>query len=198
MYRLLETIMINHGILQNISFHNERFNRSRWELFGIEECIHLENEIHLPENIGNIRYKCRIVYGKTIEKIEICPYLIHKINSLKIIKDDFIQYPYKYENRDQINKLYLLKGQCDDILIIRNGMVTDTSYCNIVFSDGNNLITPSSPLLKGTKRAELLLGGILTEADIKQTDIHLFKKVYLINAMIDMEDKMEIFTDKII
>jgi len=195
---LLETIKINHGILHNISLHNERFNRSRKELFNIKKPLLLENEISITEKTSKGLFKCRIIYGKRIEKIEIIPYSIRKITSLKIIHDNSIQYKYKYNKRDAIKHLYSLKDLSDDILIIQNGLVTDTSYCNIVFSDGYKMITPSSALHKGTKREELLRNGIIIESEIKQTDIRLFRKAYLINAMIELEDNMEISTDKII
>jgi 4-amino-4-deoxychorismate lyase len=198
MCRLLESIQLNHGILHNISLHNERFNLSRKAIFGIDETLQLENLIQLPENISNGKYKCRIVYGRQIEQIEFTPYQIRSIASLKIIHEDSIHYPFKFENRENINQLYLMKEQCDDILIVRNGLITDTSYCNIVFFDGKNFITPTTPLLNGTKRKQLLLEGKITEDEIKRKDIHLFKKVFLINAMLDIEDNIEISTHKII
>ena len=178
--------------------HNERFMRSRKELFGIEEPIQLENEINLPNNISNDIYKCRIIYSEKIEKIEIIPYNFRNIDSLKTICNDSILYPYKFENREDIIRLYHLKEHCDDILIVRNGFVGDTSFCNIVFSDGHKLITPSTPLLKGCKREKLLKDGIIFEDEIRHTDIPLFKKAFLINAMIDIEDKIEISINKII
>ena len=198
MCQFLETIKIKQARLQNISIHNERFNRCRKDIFGMEYALLLENEIHLSKNTENGIYKCRILYTETISKIEIKPYKPPTIRSLKIVHDNSIQYPYKSENRDEINSLYLLKAKCDDILIVRNGYITDTSYCNIVFSDGKNLITPSTPLLRGCKRELLLREGKIHEKDIKLTDLHLFKKAYLINAMIDLEDNIEIMMNKII
>jgi 4-amino-4-deoxychorismate lyase len=198
MCRLLETIKIKNGKLHNINLHNERLNRSRQELFGINDKIDLENEIHLQENTLNGISKCRIVYSKFIEEIDIIPYQFRKIGSLKIVENNEIKYTYKYYDRYFINQLYALREKCDDILIINNGRVTDTSYCNIVFSDGKKLLTSFMPLLKGIKREQLLNEGIIIEEDIKRKDIHLFKKVFLINAMIDLDDKMEILTSKII
>ncbi|MEI6696436.1 MAG: aminotransferase class IV [Bacteroidota bacterium] len=198
MYQFLETIKIKQGRLQNISIHNERFNRCRKEIFGRKDALLLENEIHLSKKTENGIYKCRILYKETISKIEMNAYEIPNIKSLKIVHDNYIQYPYKSENRDEINSLYLLKGECDDILIIRNEFIMDTSYCNIVFSDGNSLITPSTPLLKGCKRELLLREGKIHEKDIKLKDLHLFKKAYLINSMIDLEDNVEIIMNKII
>ncbi|MFZ4400730.1 MAG: aminotransferase class IV [Bacteroidales bacterium] len=198
MCRLLETIKVKNGELHNVNLHNERLNRSRLELFDIEDKIKLENEIFISYEMRKGNYKCRIIYEKNIEKIELTPYKIPKINSLKIVHLDSIQYSYKFENREAINQLYLQKEQCDDILIVRNGMITDTSFCNIIFNDGNKLITPSTPLLKGVKREQLLREGKITENEIKLTDIHLFKKAFLINAMIELEDNVEISINKII
>ena len=71
-----------------------------------------------------------------------------------MIDNDDICYPYKYTDRDNINRLIELRGDCDDILIIKNGMVTDSSYANVVFRDLNgNWVTPSTFLLPGTIRA---------------------------------------------
>ena len=92
----------------------------------------------------------------------------------------------------------LKKENCDDVFIIKDGMVTDTSYCNIVFDTGNKLITPSTPLLKGVKRQQLLNEKIIEEQEIKQTDIKLFSKAFLINSMFDLDDKMEIAVKNII
>lgn len=197
MYRLFETIKISHGIMHNISLHNERFNRSRKQLFGIDVELKLEDFICLPENISGDLYKCRIVYGKRIEKVEFLLYQLRRINSLKIVENNDIMYSYKFEDRSIINQLYELKEKCDDILIVKNGMVSDTSYCNIVFSDGIKLFTSTTPLLNGTKRQKLLNEGIINEIEIKHKDIHQFKKAILINAIIDIEDNIEISTDKI-
>ena len=94
--------------------------------------------------------------------------------------------------RSCINRIFKLKEKCDDVLIIKDGYVTDTSFCNIVFDTGTKFITPSTPLLKGIKREVLLTKGVITEEEIKYTDIKLFKKAHLINAMIDLEDKIEL------
>ena len=89
------------------------------------------------------------------------------------------------------------KGSCDDILIVKNGLVTDTSFSNVAFLDGSRWLTPEHPLLEGTKRAKLLEAGILAEADIRPEEIYRFKKVRLINAMMDWEDSYEIDAGKI-
>jgi 4-amino-4-deoxychorismate lyase len=198
MFQLLETIKIKNGIPENIEFHNERFNRTRRDLFKITEYCNLGNCIASEVDNADGIYKCRILYGKMIENIQIIPYKIKEIHTIKIIEDNNIQYDYKFENREKINHLYAQKNECDDILIVKNGFVTDTSYCNIIFKRDDKLYTPNTPLLKGTKRAKLIKEAKVSEKEIKITDIKLFQKALLINAMIDLDDKVEISIDKII
>ena len=63
--------------------------------------------------------------------------------------------------------MFLIRQDKDDILIVKNGLLTDTSIANIALYDGNDWYTPLHPLLKGTKRAELLDKGVLKEKEIK-------------------------------
>ena len=44
---------------------------------------------------------------------------------------DTIDYTYKSAHREELNALYAQKGMADDILIVRNGYLTDTSISNI-------------------------------------------------------------------
>jgi 4-amino-4-deoxychorismate lyase len=198
MYRLLETIKIKDGVMQNVFLHNQRMNNSRLMLFGKDNFINLEEEIDLEDDDFDGIFKCRVLYSNAIEIIEILPYQIKKINTLKMVIDNSISYDHKFEDRKEIANLYLKKENCDDVFIIKDGMVTDTSYCNIVFDTGNKLITPSTPLLKGVKRQQLLNEKIIEEQEIKQTDIKLFSKAFLINSMFDLDDKMEIAVKNII
>ena len=197
MSRLFETIKVKNGIFYNIELHNNRFNTTRKNLFGIDEKSDLKEIIRFSGKIINGVSKCKVIYRKFIEDIEFSPYFLRKIKSLKTIEDNDIEYTYKFEDRENINKLFQQKEKCDDILIISRGMVTDTSFCNIVFSDGNQYFTTSTPLLKGTKREQLIRNNIIKEEEIRKNDIPLFKKAILINAMIDMEDKIEIPVDNI-
>ena len=59
-----------------------------------------------------------------------------------------------------------MRGACDEILIIKDGHITDTSISNIVFRlpDGWWL-TPFTPLLKGIMRTYLLESGPAIQMD---------------------------------
>ncbi|MBN1494810.1 aminotransferase class IV [Candidatus Peregrinibacteria bacterium] len=183
---LFEAIKVQNGKFYNIKYHNERFNKARKELFGCKDFIDLKIKIKIPASKTKGLYKCRIVYGPEIEKIEFIPYKKPNIRSLKITECNDIDYKYKYLDRTKIDELLKQKGEYDDILLIKNGFITDTSIANICFYDGEKWITPNTPLLKGTKRQKLLDEGKITEQKITRKDLRKFKKASLINAMNDL------------
>ncbi|MCD4696463.1 MAG: aminotransferase class IV family protein [Bacteroidales bacterium] len=189
---LIETIRVQNKTFQNIEYHNARFNASRRKLFSINDELNLENEITIPENLSKKIYKCRITYSSKIEKAEFEKYTSRVVNSLKLLECNDIDYSFKYADRSKINELFAQHGDCDDILIIKNGLVTDTSFANIVFWDGTKWITPDRPLLAGTARARLLDSNKIFKAEIKLDDLRRFKKVRIFNAMNDLEGSDDI------
>jgi 4-amino-4-deoxychorismate lyase len=166
-------------------------NRTRRELFHSSDEINLSNIIKIPDALSSALYKCRVIYTNTIHDIEFHAYRIKPVNALKVVYDDSIEYEYKFEDRRDLLK-HIDKEGTAEILIVKNGLITDTSYANIVLSDEIKFITPSRPLLKGTKREKLLGEGGIIEHEIKLSDLNTFKYAYLINAMIDLEDKIRI------
>lgn len=197
MSRLIESIKVYNKSLYNIEYHNARMNNSRAELFNAKDQIDLSQIILLPDDLSNELYKCRIIYSEEIISVEFQRYKKKKVDYLQIVHDDEITYSHKFENRT-IFENHLTKSKADEILIIKNGFVTDTSFSNVVFFDGTKYFTPSSPLLKGTKRAKLIADGIIQEEDIKLNDIQKFKFVYLINAFLDLSEENKIPIEKII
>ncbi|MEW6004437.1 MAG: aminotransferase class IV [Stygiobacter sp.] len=197
MSQLFETIKLQNKKLFNIEYHNERMNNSRRNLFGTEDKINLEEVIKIPDGISNNAFKCSVVYSEKITDIEFQPYYEKKVNSLQAINVDWIDYSYKYLDRSNLQKL-LCKCIADDVLIIKNGFVADTTYSNVVFYDGKNYFTPNTPLLKGTKREKLLREGIIKETEIKISDINNYQSLFLINAMLDIDKAKAIPTNKII
>jgi len=197
MCRLIESIKVFDKKLFNIEYHNKRMNNSRRILFNCNDEIDLSTIIKIPENLDNRLYKCRLIYSKEIESIEFVPYVKKNINTIKIVENNFIDYTHKFENRDELNKM-LLESNADEIIIIKNNFITDASFANIVFSDGIIFVTPSTPLLKGTKREKLLNEGIIREEELRKNDITKFKFFYLINSMLGIDDENKISIEKIL
>lgn len=188
MCRLVETLKIADGIICQLPYHSDRMNRSRQQLFGCTDTIDIANILTGKIPAGQGVYKCRIVYDRHIHGIDIQPYTRKKVESLRCVYDNTIRYEYKHEDRQALQKLYEHRQSCDDILIIKNNLITDTSYSNIAFFDGNNWLTPAHPLLKGTRRAQLLTEGKIQEAILQTTDLQQFAKASLINAMMDLDE----------
>lgn len=190
---LVETIRVDYGKLLNINYHNERMERTLSNLFGKKGSVCLEKIINVPQSALDGVYKCRVVYDDKNTEIEFIPYIIKEVSSLRLVYDDHISYSYKYTDRRNINRLLDLRGGCDDILIIKNGKVTDTSYSNVVLKDQNGKwITPSTYLLNGTRRSKLLYNKSIAEADICVADLNKYSEVKLINAMIGIDDSMSV------
>ena len=177
---ILETIKIENAEVFNLSYHQKRFDKSRKELFNTQTHIELSSLIKPPlEGL----YRCRILYNNAVRSIEYLPYKEKPVHTLKVVSSN-ISYPYKYADRDALNKLIEDNPDVDDIIIEKEGFITDTSIANLAFYDGEQWFTPKKPLLEGTQRAKLLDEGFLQTKDIKITEISNFKKVALMNAMI--------------
>jgi len=172
-------------------------NNSRAELFNSKDQIDLSKIIFPPDDLSNGLYKCRVIYSEKIVSVDFQKYKKKKISSLQIVYDNEMSYSHKFEDRTKFKK-HLRKSKTDEILIIKNELVTDTSFSNVVFFDGAKYFTPSSPLLKGTKRARLITEGIIQEEEIRLTDIDKFKFVYLVNALLNLSEGNKIPIENII
>src|SRR5688572_20380296 len=184
---LLESIKLVDGEFRNLFYHERRMNRALKFLCGAQEHFDLEDflkNIDLPKQ-G--LYKCRLVYDDATRDIEFIPYQHKTINSLRVVEHDRISYEFKYADRRMIDRLFELRKACDDILIVKRGQVTDSSYANIVFKKGKFWYTPWSALLKGTMRANLLERNIIIEEEIRVEDIKTFESFKLINAMVEFD-----------
>jgi len=182
MKKLFETIKIVNGEPKFLEFHNQRLNTARQLLFGIHEKIDLKQVLKNTPAQGVFR--CKIIYSDDIESIEYIPYYKRYFKTFKIIENNEISYEFKYFDRNSIDMLLKSRGQADDILIIKQGFVTDTSIANVAFWQGKKWITPDTPLLKGTARARFLKSGKISESPIKSSDLKFFSKMAIMNALL--------------
>lgn len=185
-----EVLQLREGRFVAPEPHLDRMRKTAAYFFGHRLKADLSTH-PVPAEFSTGRVKCRIVYGKTIESVTFSNYAPRNIRKLAVVSDDALVYDYKYENRSSFNNLLARKEDCDDILIIKNGFATDTSFTNVVFeeSDGT-LITPDTPLLPGTRRQALLDEGRIRACAIRADEITRFRGCYLINAMLGLEDKV--------
>ena len=193
----IEVVKVEDGMFVDPQPHIDRIIRTTMRFFAEPLTVQLIKDM-IPINLRTGVVKCRIVYSKEVASIDFEEYEMRNIRSLSIIEDNTIDYGFKYLNREAINKLFSQRGDCDDILIVKDSLITDTSYSNVVFKNfRNELYTPASTLLSGTKRQKLLNAGIIHEKEIRVNDIQSYVGVYLINAMIDIEDELFVGVDSI-
>lgn len=197
MYRLFETLCIRNGIAENLPWHRQRLESSYRTLFGKAPEFDLEEIINVPPGYRRGIFRCRLDYDRHHWKIQFTPYVLKEIESLQLVEDNTIDYHHKYTDRNQLDALFALRGQCDDVLVIKDGRITDTSMANVILWNGQEWLTPATPLLEGTCRARLLSQGKIRASEIGAADLWSFSEVRLINAMRGLEDGNGISTGNI-
>jgi len=185
MSSFLETIKILDAKIYNLSYHQKRYE-SVLRSFGIESFKNLEDYIvDIPQNF---LYRCRVVYDLEHNiSVTYHSYKKRDIKSLKIVYADQLEYNKKYLDRTILNRMYEKRERCDDVLIVKNSFLTDTTIANIALLKDGIWYTPINSLLEGTTKRRLLDEGKIVQKDILISDIYTYERVALLNAMIDFD-----------
>lgn len=183
MLLFLETIKLINGVVQFPEWHNNRIIAT-FKNFGYKYPAHnLLNYISVPEEYKSGVVKCRMDYNEKEYRLNFTQYAIKNIQSLKLVQSNDINYAFKFCDRSKLNVLLRLKEDCDDILIVKNGKITETSFSNVCLFNGKNWITPDEPLLNGTCRQRMLLDNRIEEKPVYVDDLYKYEKIVLINAL---------------
>jgi 4-amino-4-deoxychorismate lyase len=188
---------LQDGELALLPFHQERVNRSRFDLFGMKKQLRLDAFLDDQQLPTSGCYKLRIHYAKRIEGFECLPYQARPIETLRVVEVDHFDYRFKYADRAPLKALYAQRKGCDDILISYRGFLTDSYYANLALYDGQKWWTPAHPLLKGVRREALCRTGRLHPTILRVKDLAHFRELRLINAMIDLEESPPIDLSRI-
>lgn len=188
MSRLLESIKFENGLLHNLQLHEKRMQHAVKSVFKKNRKFRLASEISLPKKLKKTRYKCRIVYDTEIRAVQFIPYKRKKINRYKLVVDEEISYPHKFEDRSCILQHSQQLHPGEELIIVKKGLLRDASYSNIALFDGEQWHTPAYPLLKGTKRAELIEKKILLTKMIRPHDLKNYERISFINALNDLDE----------
>jgi len=175
-----ETVKIENGEIQNTHFHNARLNRTIRQNFSLCTNYDIRDYITPPREKGIFR--CKIIYNSEVHEVTLTPYQKRAYQSFRCIDAD-IDYPYKSTDRSALDRLFALRGKCDDIIIIRDGLLTDTSIANIALFDGLYWYTPEKPLLEGTLRASLLTDNRIKTKNLDRKSLQKCTKFAIMNAM---------------
>jgi len=197
MYPFFETIRYKNGILENVSYHQARINRTVSALGG-KSAIYLDKIQIEGKFEKDILYKIKCFYN-----LEGAFHIEKEVYNKKIIQTVSIhlaaqeEYQFKYTNRSWLNDA-LKKSGTDEIIIVQNNMVKDGNYANLIFFDGNEWHTPLHPLLLGTQRARLINENKIIEKVITLSDLANYTTLKYINAMMLWEESPEIEIGQII
>ena len=175
-----ETVKIENGEIKNAPFHNARLNRTIRQNFSLCPNYDIRDYITPPKERGIFR--CKIIYDTEVHEVTLTPYQKKVYQSFRCI-DAEITYPYKSTDRSAIDRLFAQRGECDDIIIVRDGLLTDTSIANIALFDGLHWYTPETPLLEGTFRASLLAENRIKTKDLDRKSLQKCTKFAIMNAM---------------
>lgn len=183
-----ETLKIENGKILNLKQHNIRLNRTINDIYKKKTEFDLSHFVEAPDEKT---YRCKVIYDENIQSIDIIAYKPRIFQSFKIVHSK-INYPYKSVDREELDKLFEQKGFCDDIIIVKDGLICDTSIANIAIYDGKQWITPKKPLLHGTQRAKLLKDKLIIEKDIKVKDMKNTARFAIMNALIGFQEVKDV------
>lgn len=171
-----ETIKCEDFEVYNLDFHNKRIART------IGKNLNLQEYITPPTNE---LLRCKLVYDKNeILSVDYFPYKKREFKTFKIVFDDNIEYSKKYLNREKLDELFEKRELCDEIIIIKNKIVTDTSIANIAIFQNGTWFSSKNCLLDGTVRARLIEDKKIFEKDISLEMLQKAEKLAIFNAMI--------------
>ncbi|MBW6490062.1 MAG: aminotransferase class IV [Lentimicrobium sp.] len=185
---LFETISIRDGFPENLEWHQQRLEKSIRALFKVRPSLKLAEILEIPSELRIGHYRCRVEYDTKFRNIFFKKCNSVKVRSLKLIEDNDITYDYKFADRSRLDLLFEQRRDCDDVLIVKNGCITDTSFANVIFRNGERWETPDTTLLFGTCQARLLAAGLISQTRITPADLIKYSEFRLINALRGMND----------
>ena len=194
MYQFIESICIRDQEPMLLDYHQKRLDRTFASYYPPVKPHSIEKELNkcaIPSGL----IKARLLYDSNEIHMEFESYMPPKIDSLKVIESK-IDYGFKFFDRTELSLLHAERKECDDILIVKNGWVTDSYFANCAFFKNGMWHTPDTFLLNGVKRNYLIDQGLIQPSPISVNEISKFEKVSLINAMLDL-GQVEIFIENI-
>ncbi|UTJ06166.1 aminotransferase class IV family protein [Arcobacter roscoffensis] len=174
-----ETIKCDDYEVFNLEYHQKRIAKTVGLNINLSEYVY---------PISNKLLRCKLIYDETgILEVNYFEYKKRDIKTFKLVYDENIEYSKKYLNRKSLDELYTKKENYDEIIIIKDGFISDTSIANIAIFYDNKWLTPKKPLLEGTTRTRLIEEGKLQEKDISIKMLQKCEKLALMNAMIGFD-----------
>lgn len=197
MSQFIESIKVEDQEIFLLELHQKRVNQT-FSNFGKEDSIDLSKIYKNLQHDEDGLFKLRISYDldKRI-RTQMIPYAIPEIHDFQLVENNSFDYSFKFEDRKELDKMKM-KSKSEEIIIVKNNHITDTSFSNLLFLKGKEWFTPTTYLLNGVQRQHLLKQKKIKEAEITLQNIKQFSHFQLINALNDFDDMFIYPIDRII
>ena len=188
----LETIRIQDGHAHHVADHIERMCRTALHFGFVAPLLPADLDALVPRNLRTGSVRCRIIYDHTLREITFTPYRRRCIERLIAVDAGAMDYTFKYADRSPLEQPNIRLSETDELLFIRGGYVTDTSYTNLILRRGQELFTPDTCLLDGTCRRRLLRTAQVRTATIRLSDLSAYDELLLVNAMMPLGEALRL------
>lgn len=197
MSQFIESIKVEDQEIFLLELHQKRVDQTFYH-FGKEGSIDLAKIFKSLQHDEDGLFKLRIAYDldKKI-RTQMIPYAIPEINDFQLVENNSFDYSFKFEDRKELDKMKM-KAKAEEIIIVKNNHITDTSFSNLLFLKGKDWFTPDSYLLNGVQRQNLLKHKKIKETEITLQNIKQFSHFQIINALNDFDDMFIYPIDRII
>lgn len=197
MSQFIESIKVEDQEVSLLELHQKRINQT-FSHFGKEGSIDLKKIYEHLEHDEDGLFKLRLVYDLDKKvRTQMIPYAIPEIADFQLVENNSFDYSFKFEDRKELDKMKM-KAKTEEIIIVKNNHITDTSFSNLLFLKGKDWFTPSTYLLNGVQRQNLLKQKKIKETEITLQNIKQFSHFQLINALNDFDDMFIYPIDRII
>lgn len=186
----IETIRWSEGRYHLLDLHSLRMAETLEEMGWPQVGDIMAWLPDVPDRLRDMTVKCRVLYGNGgLESVEFEPYTVRRVCSLRMVEDKDLDYHLKFADRSSLMALRNSSMDADEVIVVKNGFVTDTSYSNLLFRTPDGFLTPAQPLLRGVMLRHLLEQGIASSVALRPEDIlpgnrYGITEAFLINAML--------------
>ena len=197
MSQFIESIKVEDQEIYLLEFHQKRVDQT-FAHFGKEGSIDIAKIYKHLEHDEDGLFKLRVIYDldKKI-RTQMIPYAIPEIEDFQLVENNSFDYSFKFEDRKELEKMKT-KSKAEEIIIVKNNHITDTSFTNLLFLKGKDWYTPSTYLLNGVQRQNLLKQKKIKEMEVTLQNLKQFSHFQLINALNDFDDMFIYPIDRII
>ncbi|NIF07238.1 aminodeoxychorismate lyase [Chryseobacterium sp. Tr-659] len=197
MSQFIESIKVEDQKIFLLDLHQKRVNQT-FSHFGKEDSIDLAKIYKNLQHDEDGLFKLRIAYDldKRV-RTQMIPYAIPEIQDFQLVENNSFDYSFKFEDRKELDKMKM-KAKAEEIIIVKNNHITDTSFSNLLFLKGKDWFTPNTYLLNGVQRQYLLKQKKIKETEITLQNIKQFTHFQIINALNDFDDMFIYPIDRII